>query len=965
MIEVNIRQIVDRILADSKESPRGRYYPTLVVGIGGMGMRVLRSLKKRLNQSRDPQVRLFGIDSDNTENALFPGLPQLQDSELAILDAAVAVNALEQARAGESTARHILGFLPDEYGGIKGLHQEVREKIQTQHGAGQFRRAGKLLFCSNVNAGANLQARLASLRQQLTGLATVVQQIREGVQVEPGTRVYVVCSIAGGTGAGSLLDCLALLRMNFPTQQDVITAVLILPGPLLTCKLHHPQIEKAQTYGNAIGVLRELQPFLVGEMGSHRFVFDSNTTFTLGSNPLVNDVFLVDHSTRNGRQPKDDFDLYRAASNFLYALVGSGVGASLAAGEINGQIGLDHKRGSPPRVYSSFGAAVVEYPVENLLEYSLRSALDKWLSRWLADAADHKTAEADVGNFLTAVTMEDLGKLRDALLPKTEVAGLPELGNPQWMRARKWEGDPKFFDAVDHQWKLFESDLQARARIVDDNAQRVLQKVLGALDAKVREWVCTGYNTTILRLAELHKRFEDLKKGNVEEQKKRASQSLERNKKEERLKTWVDYLDFPPGIDWRSRQKYLKCITAKMESELVDFLDPRVAWVLEQVIARVGELETRLTNLRMDIMTFVERNKECLGALEKLELDSPFIQPVVLPKEYRTWLNKYVLTIETCPAPASLALADIVKAALTPLEPRWQDVIKQLDIKAAAGENVTLKNAVVATDTAGQPLIELVPSAPSDLITGQKLVAGPFDENDSFVKNNFTQVGQREVVCLATGDKHRIVCVQTASGFGATHWKSFDTAQTFYRSREWLSHTFASPDALPQLRSTDSDQLAVLRDFGLGLVFELIAFRGANFYRNFLFYAPEQIHQYVLYKPETELSRGARELCRLGIIKCPGRAQTRPNRHYLLGNSLESAVTALGSPEQQSFREDLVALVNRLIVKLGEATTKELIEAYAEQELCKLIQKADPGTQRHTFLERISDALNAYAEQLV
>jgi len=240
---------------------KGTYAPTLVIGLGGTGIKALRYLKSALSRLAASSVELLGIDSDDGENAKFPALPRLSETELIILDQATATNVLARAEAGESDSQHVNQYLPDQAPPLTALHAEVRKKIAAQKGAGQFRRAGRLLFQANTNGGANAAARFSTVRQRMQGLSTRIEQKREGLQIAPGARIFVVTSLAGGTGAGVLLDCVALLRAQFTGEQDTITAFCLLPGELLDRELYNPLQEKKVTRGNAIALLRELIAF--------------------------------------------------------------------------------------------------------------------------------------------------------------------------------------------------------------------------------------------------------------------------------------------------------------------------------------------------------------------------------------------------------------------------------------------------------------------------------------------------------------------------------------------------------------------------------------------------------------------------------------------------------------------------------------------------------------------------------
>ena len=125
-----IEQFITSVLDSSRLAPEGRYYPALVVGLGGSGCRILRHLKRRLSDTDMKQIRLLGIDSDNAENSKFtPELPALADSELVLLHAPTAVGVLERAAAGHTAEAHVLDYLPAKF------HPIVKEKINSKRPA--------------------------------------------------------------------------------------------------------------------------------------------------------------------------------------------------------------------------------------------------------------------------------------------------------------------------------------------------------------------------------------------------------------------------------------------------------------------------------------------------------------------------------------------------------------------------------------------------------------------------------------------------------------------------------------------------------------------------------------------------------------------------------------------------------------------------------------------------------------
>jgi len=64
------------------QTQTGTYVPTLVIGLGGTGLKVLRHLKKALNRHQSQEIRLLGIETDDSENNKYPAIPPLEPKEL-------------------------------------------------------------------------------------------------------------------------------------------------------------------------------------------------------------------------------------------------------------------------------------------------------------------------------------------------------------------------------------------------------------------------------------------------------------------------------------------------------------------------------------------------------------------------------------------------------------------------------------------------------------------------------------------------------------------------------------------------------------------------------------------------------------------------------------------------------------------------------------------------------------------
>ena len=963
-----IEKFIGSVLESSRQAPEGRYYPALVVGLGGTGCRILRHLKRCLSETDIKQIRLLGIDSDAAENSKFtPELPALADSELVLLHAPTAIGVLERAAAGHTAEAHVLGYLPPKF------HAVVKQKINSNKGAGQFRRAGRLLFCSNVSNGANLRKRLVQIKQELAGLAAAVGKMREGLQIDLGVRVYVVGSLVGGTGAGSVIDCLALLRQHFSDQNDVITGVFVLPGELFDRELYNPDVEKGQTRANALGTLREMQAFLVPRDGSntfdptrHEFVFDVNNRGPLGINTLINDVYLVDHYTKDGRLASDIGDICRAISLFIYSLVGSGVGASQGSGIINGQIdmiALAARKGEEPRVFSGFGVGVIEYPVGDLLHFAVRLSLEQQLKQWLDSGKGDKSAEQvpDVDGLLTSLSLADLTAARRALTPEGSV---PEM-TPNWRAATLKLNDADFFEAVMRFRQNVERDLSDLQSAFAGVAEQQARTLVASIEVRAREWSSSGLTAVQSGLAGLQRHLGDLESSRQQEAGRRERRKAELEKALAQRAKLINIIDL--GLDKGIRRKYLNDISELVQTAWHDSLDVNLSGLLDTLSRKVTEIGLQVDQLKGQVKTFVANNSTTIAEIEKSQPQSCFVQSVLKPTEFRNWVKTNLVTTAKVAPLAGFQVKDLLKAVLEPLVPNFRQRLGSLNLKVESEQNKVVGDAVRAAGYISQALVHLIPSAPPDsAMVPQHYVAGDFlAQADPYVQQMFaSQAGERFTVSLPNNDRHRMVCVSTISGFAASHWRGFDVAEGFYREDPWYYHVWPDPDTLPEIRPLDRNELALKRDFGLAMLFDMIIARGANFYRNLANDPVQHIATYLLYRDQWGQAAKALLDLRPELARQASTDRRKPTKDNLLGESLAKAIEAFGKGTQALFRQFVIETVDEFVERVGRIEMKRLLDEFIEQELGNQLTIAVADSDRRRSLEEIRTALRTYAAQL-
>ena len=156
------------------------------------------------------------------------------------------------------------------------------------------------------------------------------------------------------------------------------------------------------------------------------------------------------------------------------------------------------------------------------------------------------------------------------------------------------------------------------------------------------------------------------------------------------------------------------------------------------------------------------------------------------------------------------------------------------------------------------------------------------------------------------------------------------------------------------------DRSSALTHLGLGLAFELITCRGANYYKNFIYDTPECVQYYRTFKASPNV--GASAMLAADIIKMTLKSQIRPESANLLGNSLEAALKKLGAAQETPFVEAMNQIAEDFIAKVGKQQVANLVRGFVAGEFDREIAVAKDD-RRKTFQE-IADTLRAYAKQL-
>jgi len=368
-------------------------YPTMVVGVGGMGTNTVRAVKRRFRN-------VWGGDQ-------LPGMIQLM-----ALDTEPLVNRLDQeplfadefAYMGKFDATRLIANL-DQHPEIARWWNYPSIPLGYIHnGAKQLRPIGRLSFFRNyVTFKQLLETKLANL-DKIRDMETA--QNRGFPVVGNYQLIYVVSSLCGGTGAGMFLDTVHRIRAQVRNNARIV-GVFYLPD-VLEAEISS-DLQRRRIRANAYAALKELNYFQ--ETQEFRALYPSEQR-ELPDTPYApfDFIFLVGRTNRDGRSLARKSDAEQMAAHLIQLTAISHLSSEILGLEVNvvrermydlsgaaGEVtsadptyllsladGEDEERRGHFLVYSGFAASALVAPHESLVEFWQRAFAADLVRRFAA-----------------------------------------------------------------------------------------------------------------------------------------------------------------------------------------------------------------------------------------------------------------------------------------------------------------------------------------------------------------------------------------------------------------------------------------------------------------------------------------------------------------------------------------------------------------------------------------------------
>ena len=461
---------------------------TVIIGLGGAGTYCARRAKRKLQERLGTSLhtmRFLYVDSDTASYADHPALAAVERSEKAYIGGA-AVSSLVR---NPEEHRWILDQIP------KGLHPAHYQRIARGQGCGQIRAVGRVALLAAAKsvvrmllgkAVREVRKIEAGQRQQLEG--------GQGGEVTSKVSVYIVSSLAGGTGCGSFVD-VAMHARSIAGPDSTITGIFMLPETFDE-KLGADPGQREVIRANAYAALKELQALQDIYGGASLTVEHAKGQFmTLESGEKLFDfAYLVDYKNEAGASLSKTEDVFEVVARLLLHENGTLFGQAARSAVIN--MGVNQGVELCPvtglsRNFSTFSLSTLRIPVERLTNFCSWSSLREVCEdRILQSSLPTQERGQEVRAFLGSHDLEEKGttdQVQDRLLRKRRGKGtiletlLPGSGSKQSGKA--------FVGVVDRKKASFDSrGVSDASSVIDAN----LAGYLGSADAKVapvREWL--------------------------------------------------------------------------------------------------------------------------------------------------------------------------------------------------------------------------------------------------------------------------------------------------------------------------------------------------------------------------------------------------------------------------------------------------------------------------------------------
>ncbi|MCC5846810.1 MAG: hypothetical protein JJU29_01855 [Verrucomicrobia bacterium] len=595
--------------------------PTIFVGLGGSGALVLQKVKYALAQRFSTDGKTVPACFKFLEVDISPKVATPLDEDCLGFDSEAGTEILIPKFGGDfaELENKILNDNAQNYQAVSGwwpdgLGAKINAVMANEEGdqAYQVRHVGRAAFWLNNLSNHGFRSRLQSAARAITddmNLATVTSihpEIR--TSAADGINVFLVSSVAGGTGCGMLVDALANIR-DVTKKTARVHTFLLLPSVYERCI---NEGERQAPKVNAYAALKEYDQFMRMEPGFSYSEEYSKACAIDFNKRLSSLTYLVGDIAENGRNfgGKGKRVATKTAHFITHMIMGLAEEEDQAKGVLTlvaGNVKLQKHDDCLPvaKAYSSMGLCDLVYPHNGLASYAKNYAIQFMMARITAEPAAgedgliKKIKSMIHGSGDTEIWQDEL---------------IPDIPDCQTKLSR---ATPDQFSAVKRKdlLKLVFQDYQDGKRKIDQHYKK-LDNTFTATSDKAAAWILVkvkelfldpeyGLVGSIRLLKEMRSHVEGYAKICQAEKKRENDTTLNQSAIQNLQKEYVNIQKWSTGK--ADREQLLTTLLAKLKGDLTARSEAYAFELAAKIAAQISEksikpLRTKLDALEADIL---------------------------------------------------------------------------------------------------------------------------------------------------------------------------------------------------------------------------------------------------------------------------------------------------------------------------------------------------------------------------
>lgn len=375
--------------------------PTLFVGLGGTGTKIIGLIKRKMQDDTIGENLLSGgevafMAFDTVDTPVSPHIDgNTEFFKLGGFDATVYV---DDQRLTSPDFKDWWPDPPEPKGSQYNPPGSITE------GAGGIRAVGRLALHHDIGG------HIPSI-ERVIGRLTVIDNAAGTTQID----VYVCAILSNGTGGGTFLDMGYILQERIRQAGAVPSATAVLLDAGIVAAFSNSPLSKHNAQVNGYAALRELETWM---KSSRKFIMAynghilSDTSFNNTGSPF-NYCFLIQAHNEDGKILENFDDYIDVAAEGLFQIAGSAVRRLIGARWVDGIaaiIGAGNNRGMSSS-YASLGVSILSFPVEQVTDYCAFELGEELLSHLeQIPAGTHDSTKKNATNLLHMLKLQEKGQ---------------------------------------------------------------------------------------------------------------------------------------------------------------------------------------------------------------------------------------------------------------------------------------------------------------------------------------------------------------------------------------------------------------------------------------------------------------------------------------------------------------------------------------------------------------------------